>query len=575
MSSQNDPYLYYPHLDQAIAQFRKDQGDVGWVTKVPNGEGFVFIHVKEADWETYRRAFRTLMLPMRALGDEPKYPTNVARAGILVKCTFENRSKEPFVRDWPGRDKAFDMVALFCQDLEKPWFPRFDPEKLLVKKVDEGIKRLMWPKLEVPPGGSVEKLFLLRPDEDFKETIHGHHLVAMFFVIPWEAGDGIAPGTLVAFPFYNPDREVPNATVELQVDPVAGETAPAGFVLPPMQIIREKKGLWITEGLARFGSTLSDDRPLIMVKAIRTKPGPPGDVLRQAVWKAQSFTPGYDLPTKVLFYNDRPPVGGQEPRALDDWVEYSFRDENTEKAAWEATPLKQKMEVAGKLLASSDPDDRYEGLGIIGKYANEGYLDMVLPLFDDPEEYVGRNARKAYAKIVGMTYEDHQAMLAAQVAERQRIVEIARREGRVTNILIKDSVLQRTNIGIVDGGESNVKIEDSVVTKSNLDGKTEVKSSVVTRTNMDGDTEITDSVVVRHQTKDGEKVVEDVRVGPGPKPCEAEESYEVRLAKYEKALKKALADGTITEQEKKLLEALRKKFGISQDEHEMMLEMLK
>ena len=68
---------------------------------------------------------------------------------------------------------------------------------------------------------------------------------------------------------------------------------------------------------------------------------------------------------------------------------------------------------------------------------------------------------------------------------------------------------------------------------------------------------------------------EDVRVGPGPKQCETEESYEVRLAKYEKALKKALADGTITEQEKKLLEALRKKFGISQDEHEMMLEMLK
>jgi len=237
--------------------------------------------------------------------------------------------------------------------------------------------------------------------------------------------------------------------------------------------------------------------------------------------------------------------------------------------------LKKKMEVAARLIADEDPEERAMGLDNVGKYANEGYLDMLLPSFKDPDEFVASRARRAYAKIVGMTYENHQAMLAAKETERQRIVDIARKEGRVTNILIKDSVLQRTNIGIVDGGEQNVKIEDSVVTKSNLDGKIEVKSSVVTRTDMDGNATVTDSVVVRHQTEDGEKVVEDIRVGPGPTQVEPEEAYEIRLAKYEKALKKSLCDGKITDQEKKLLEALRKKFGISDDEHEMMLEMLK
>ena len=65
----------------------------------------------------------------------------------------------------------------------------------------------------------------------------------------------------------------------------------------------------------------------------------------------------------------------------------------------------------------------------------------------------------------------------------------------------------------------------------------------------------------------------DVKVG-GPKDGETEEAYEKRLAKYEKALKKAMADGVITDKEKRLLDTLRKKFGISEDEHEMILEML-
>jgi hypothetical protein len=567
-------YLSQPFFDEDLEKFREAQGG-GWVTKVPYGDGFVFINLKEADWETYREAFRLMKAYMRALGDTPKIPANVSSSGLLVSVTFENRSKETFKRDWSGRGQAFELIALLCQDLEKPWIPRFYPEKLEVKKADPVLKERLRSKLEVAPGKKVEKLFLLKPDEESKQRAHGFHMACVFFVVPWTLGQNIAPGTQVPFQFFNPDREIPNSIVELQVDPVAGETDMIGFVLPPMQSIRSKSGTWITEGYTYFGNILSDDRPLIMVKAIKSKPGPCGDIPRGALWKATSFAPGYKLPSKVLLYNGNPPTTGSEPKTFEGWIEYSFREENAQKAAWEATPLKEKMVVAAKLIASEDPEERAEGIDYVGKYANEAYLDVAISKFNDPDPFVANKAKRAYANIVGMTFEQHQSMLAAQKAERERIAEIARKEGRVTNILIKDSVLQRTTIGIVDGGEQNVRIEDSVVTKSNLDGKVEVKSSVVTRTDTDGDTQITDSVVVHQQTKQGDKFIEDVRVGPGPQEGETEETYEVRLAKYEKALKKAMADGKITDQESKLLEALRKKFKISDEEHEMILEMLK
>ena len=570
--SENGIYLSQPFFDDDLEKFRKDQNG-GWVTKVPYGEGFIFINLKEANWETYRQTFRQMEIYLRALGDTPQIPTNVSRGGILVSVTFENRTKETFKRDWAGRAQAFDLIALFCQDLERPWLPRFMPEKLMVKNFDPALRERLLSKLELAPGQKVEKLFLLRPDGEFKESFYGYHMACAFFVVPWTRGQNIAPGTQVPFPFFNPDREIPNSIVELQVDPIAGETDLIGFVLPPMQSIRNKSGIWITEGYAYFGSILSDDRPLIMVKAIKSKPGPSGEAPRGSLWKATSFAPGFKLPSKVLLYNGNPPTDGGVPRAFEGWVEYSFKEENAKKAAWEATPLKEKMVVAAKLIASEDPDDRCEGLEYVGKYANEAYLDMAISKFNDPVTAVAQKARRAYANIVGMTFEQHQAMLEAQKAERERIAEIARKEGRVTNILIKDSVLQRTNIGVVDGGESNVRIEDSVVTKSDLEGKVEVKSSVVTRTSTDGNTQITDSVIVRQETKDGEKYVEDVRVGP--QQAQTEDSYEIRLAKYEKALKKAMADGKITDQESKLLEALRKRFGISDEEHEMILEMIK
>jgi hypothetical protein len=569
MPSQDKDYLNHPTLDLALVQFRQEHGG-GWVTKIPYADGYIFIHLKEADWETYRRAFRVLKEPMRSLGDMPEMPTNVAMSGFLARVTFGNRTNERFARDWSGRDRAFDIMALFGQDLERPWLPRFSPDKLMVKKVDEEMMRLLWPSFEVAPWKDVERLLLFKPDKRFDRDgmVHGSHLVALFFTIPFIFDKGST--TQMPIPFFNPDRQVPNAQLELEVSTdESGE-----FIFPAMQTIKSRMGVWMTEGHFAFNGP-SKKGLGTMVTAIRTMPGAPGEMPAGSTLKLLSYPSGYRMPKKVTITNPRPPIGGAEPMEADGWVEYSFREEEAQQRAWEETPLKKKMEVAAKLIVSSDPDERSEGLGYVGKYANEGYLDMVLPSFNDPDPYVVKSARKAYSGLVGMSYEQHQAVLAAEVAERERIVAIARKEGRVTNILIKDSVLQRTNIGIVDGGEHNVKIEDSVVTKSNLDGKTEVKSSVVTRTTMDGDTEVTDSVVVRHQTKDGEKVVEDVRVGPGPKEGEAEEAYEVRLAKYEKALKRALADGTITEQEKKLLEALRKKFGISQDEHEMMLEMMR
>jgi hypothetical protein len=537
--------------------------DGGWVTKIPNGgegEGFVFVHLKEADWELTRRAFRTLGISLKNMGDDPGNPTNVTKAGFLAKVLFDNRSRKPFVRDWTGRDRAFDIFLSMCYDIEDFWMPRFEPEALLVKKVDEGIKELMWPKVEVEPGAMTEKLFLFRPNKEvkFDGRLHGFHVATAFITASHFFGYDLLE---VPFPFFNPHRELPNAVVDLRfaADPGTKEEGP--FVLPPMTVVRTREGSWMTEGYVSFESPTSDDQFCAFVPTIRTTPGPPGEVPPGSLSNYRITQPGYKLPENLNASNPARPEGGDKPRQIENWVQYSYKEEKAAEAAWEATPLKDKIAKAEELMASSDPDDRAEGVAIVGKYANEAYLDLIIPVFEDENPTVAMWARRAYRDIVGMTYEQHMALLAAKEAERERIAAIARKEGRVTHITIKDSVLQRTSIDLGDSGETHVQIKDSVVTRSDIEGKDKA--------------DIKDSVVVGQKDVKG-KVDTDVKVGGGgPKEGETEEHYEERLAKYEKALKKALADGVITDKEKRLLEMLRKKFGISEDEHEMVLEMLK
>jgi len=638
------PFLYRPHLDPSLAQFRVMM-DGGWVTKVPNGEGFVFIHLKEADWETTRRVFRTLKTDLRYIGDDSNSPTDVAKAGFLAKVTFDNRSQGTFSRDWKGRDRAFELFLSMCHDLEDFWLPRFEPEKLLHEDVDQEIKDLMGPEVEVDPGKVMEKLFLFKPKSRPKERVHGFHVAMVFMTVPYsfKEKDEEGTGTFdVPFPFINPHREMPNAVVDLSFSSDHNPNDAGPFILPPMTMIRTKDNAWMTEGYVRFENPTSENQFHAYVPAIRTKPGPPGEVPVGSLTNFRIRLPGYPLPSDLMASNSQPPVGGGPPRSVDKWVVYSFREEKAQ-AAWEASPLADKMKVAADLIASEVQEERMKGIHYVRKYANETYLDMLEALFGDENPEISRSSRETYESIVGMTvegykaklaaeaawralpledkmkvafehlrsedreevlkglsivgrdgneayldlllpfidhkdqgfsqrahwayknivgmaYQDHQAKLAVEEEERQRIIKIARKHGRITNILIKDSVLQRTSIDLGDSGETHVHIQDSVVTRSDIEGK-------------DG-TKVKDSVVVGQKLKDGTKLDTDVKVG-GPKEGETEDAYEVRLAKYEKALKKAMTDGVITDKEKRLLDMLRRKFGISEDEHEMILEMMK
>jgi len=549
MPSEGPPRLEGPVLDKELEDFRAAHGN-GWVTRAPVGKGSILVHLKEADWETYRRTFRTMRIYLGYLGDSPQMPTNVASCGILFMATFKNESDAPFVWDWEGKSRTFDMLLLMAHDLETAWYPSFNPVQFLDKRVDQEIKTLMWPRLEVAPGRTVEKLLLFKPREEPNRTVLGSHVAMVFMARPAPKNDMITEGTAVLFPFLNPKRAIPNSVVELKLAPGPVEE----FVLPSMQPIRGRGGTWVTEGFVRF----KDEGA---VKAYFSKPGDVKDVPPDSVWKVQSYPTGYKVPKGLTLTNPKAPSVGKEPEGYHGWAPYSFREEEAAKATWLALPLKEKIAKATALLACEDPENRYEGITIVGNFANEGYLDIAVKVFQDPDPDVAKRARWAYGKIVGMTYEQHQQMLAAQEAERERIAAIARKEGRVVNVTIKDSVLQRTNLdlGDVGGGKTNVVIEGSVVTKSGFEGETKVK----------------DSVVVGSTGKDGFQADTDAIVGKGPRDGETEEAYEERLAKYEKALKKALADGTITESEKKLLEALRKKFGISEEEHEMIFEMLR
>jgi hypothetical protein len=535
-------YIEHPTFDDDLRGFRQGFGG-GWVTKVPHGSGMLYVHFREAGRADYINWLSAKRAGLYSIADDDAQPANIVKEGLLARVTLVNLSDKEYALPWTNAERSHALSLAMCQDLEHLWTPMqahytwdpLTPEQQVY--FDSNIV--------VAPGGRKEVFLVFRPMTDIKEEVmYGMHIAMAFMTVSHDFGEGfmstVKGPVPVPFPFFNPDAEVPNARVELEFQVPAGG---GSVVMPPLQMVRQASApadapSFVTAGLVR-AEIPPKGEGRFRVEALCSAPA-------TAAFASNTLTvfrpvaSGYRYPKGMKVTNPAASSIGTVVPSVKGWQSYTYRKETAAQEAWFALPAEKKMEHALRLTSSGDIGKRIEGIRIMGKTGHESALPHLLKLFDDPDRDVGRAARHAYANIRGMSREDELRMVEESRAFEEHIADIARRQGRVTYVNIRDSILTRTQMNINEGGETHVNIQDSIVQRSGIGGEKECQ---------------------------GEK---GGYTGPPPP-----EDYQERLALYEKALKAALKDGKITPDEKRLLDTLRKKYGLSEDEHEMLLNMCK
>lgn len=535
-------YIEHPTFDDDLRGFRQGFGR-GWVTKVPHGNGMLYVHFREAGRADYINWLTAKRAGMYAIADDDVHPPNVAKEGLLARVTFVNLSDKEFTLHWTKTERSFAMSLAMCQDLEHLWTPM--QEHYTWDPLTPEQQVFFDSNIIVAPGGRKEAFLVFRPMTDIKEEVmHGMHIATAFMTVPHDFGEGfmstVKGPVPVPFPFFNPDADVPNARVELEFQLSAGS---GSVVMPPLQIVRQANApadapSFVTAGLVR-AEIPSKGEGRFKVEARCSAPATAA-FASNTLTVFRPMASGYTYPKGMKVTNPAASSTGTAVPVVKGWQSYTYKKETAAQEAWFALPAEKKIEHALTLTSSGDIGKRIDGIRIMGKTGSESALPHLLKLFDDPERAVGAAARHAYKNIRGMSHEDELRMVEERKAFEENIADIARRQGRVTYINIRDSILTRTQMNINEGGETHVSIHDSIVQRSGIGGKN------------DGQGE-----------KGG-------YTGPPPP-----DDYHERLALYEKALRAAIKDGKISPEEKRLLDTLRKKYGISEDEHEMLLNMCK
>lgn len=487
-----------PGRDPELGEFRRVMGGSGWVAKIPHGSGLLFIHLREPAWHEQRELLKEMggSSPGHlGLPDDASHPVDVAKFGLLLRATFVNNSSAPFIRDWSQSSRTYDLLVGMAQDLEEPWHILFDHRKLLRDSFPEKLRPLLHGRVEVPPGGRVEKLLRLRPDSmPEKRRVHGSHIQFITFTAVHDFGEGFmgrAPGPVpVPFPFFNPDAFPTNGRTEVDVR-VDGDGG--GFAaIPPHQVFRAGDEAWISTGITAIGP--AGGRAAARVACLRTTPGPSISTAKGTPLRFRPAAAGFRYPLPFTATCAVAPAGGAEPQAVENWKPYSgwvekaeaearrareeaerqaldalaeeerrAREEfaRAEAAAWAALPFEEKLAsldgAGGPALATV--------LRRFGDLKDGRAVPSIERFLGSGEREVREAARSAFTALTGMTPEEY----AAKRARDEYFIALARRYASVTNIEIRDSVLNRTHIDVGGGGgDVRITVADSVVTKSDL-----------------------------------------------------------------------------------------------------------
>jgi hypothetical protein len=274
----------------------------------------------------------------------------------------------------------------------------------------------------------------------------------------------------------------------------------------------------------------------VKAEATALEPGASSNVKAGCEWELYGSPHGYPgkLPYKISIKNPDPATGGRDPPGVPPVVFEEPKEGESAVVVAEEEMVDPVACYSQWLLTHEDPNYRRFSALRLGELGDERALEALVQAKKDPVLDVGLAVQSSFKRITGTSIDRWLKNEEQKRKERERFRQIALQDARVVNVSIRDSVLQRSTISLQEGGDLSVDIKDSVVVRSDIGATRET--------------------IPPGETRDA----------PGN-----------GFKKYEAALAQALADGVITPAEERLLKHLRKRFGISEEEHDILLAIFK
>jgi hypothetical protein len=576
-------FIAEPHLDEELAQVLKEGGG-GWATKLPNGDGYVIVHVIEADLDLYRTvcAEEKSRETLRYRINDGKVEPDGSQFGLVTYVTFHNRSNAPFSYDRThyGMDAGFRFRNMRDGD----WFVSMYPRSRKLAESSEMFSRT----LTLGPGQTEKKIFMFSPKTRdptfFSDIMGGHYTIRHWF--PEGKIMGIdKPQRPPEFkcPFFSLDPPTDTGHARLLVEvwnnPTQYDRPKENYLYWALQTgfgIYNRELDVVFELDKYVFIPLSSHPDVIFKKKLwmtAKEPGVKFNIDQGIKW--DKYTGGWNrMPHEYHFSNPDPATGGRDPPEVPPLVLYEPKEGEEGVVVKEEDMDDPVSTYCQWVLTHTDPEYRkFAGLRL-GELGDIRAAEPLIQARDDKVLEVKIALGNAFRKLTGMNMDVWLKKEKQKRAEQDKFRDIALKHARVTNINIKDSVIQRSNITI-EGDAGEMTIDDSIVSRSDIKSEGDKQAPVV----------IKDSVV--HKSEIGT-----VDTTPPPPPTEPKDPDQPPqpvsqqdgsqqqaspdgLAQYEAALTQALADGVVNPLEDRLLGQLRERFGISMDEHDMLMAMKK
>lgn len=592
-------YFAEPHLDKDLQKVLEKKG--GWAGKIPNGDGFVLIHVKPATrkwWRKILRAENPIPKPPRnpRPNFKPKRPVTLryrikdekaepdaSQMGFVVKVTFKNCSDEPFSDSWGSQGEKykpkFRLTTVNNSDL---WLYRY-PKGYKVMQEFEGLSEFN-KDIVLGPGESTSRILMFdKYGGRKKETVFFSDIGWMAYYYPFELPEAMANAygrkeepkeEVVGFPLFTldpPEDKRAKVLCTVHTKYFSEQYENLDFKMWTMLTTgsqihvngEDKKKLFfqIDKYLFIPYSENKDNINKVKLWLSAVEPGVEYNIREEERWDPQGgmnrVRPVHMGP-HLVFENPDPATGGREPDKVAPMVfEEPVEGEEQVKVREEdmADPVTTYSQW---LLTAKKKSYRRFAARRLGELGDKRAIEALVQAKDAEDRETNMAVHRSFRNLTGTEINTWMRKEEQRKEEQEKFKQIALEHARITNVTIKDSVLQRTTIDVGNAGGGTVEIEDSVINRSEIgtEGSAVVSDSIVNRSVVQGEEEI----------EQEEKQIE-------VRKEEKSSSSEDNLAKYEKALMQSYKDGTITETEARLLEQLRKRFNISQDEHDMLVAM--
>ncbi len=417
-------YFADPHLDDDLTKVLK-YGGGGWAAKIPCCDGFVFIHVKDAELDLYRTILKT-MRPKETLRyrfKDEKVEVDGSHIGFVCRVTFTNKSNAPFGDDWSGY--CFSSSSKFRFNTHKDgryWYAgHMDRDRVFNKF--EG-QELFDNTLTLAPGQTNERIFWFIPDGVVEEPNFFSDIVWGEYIASFKFPDGLTghrkplSGVVkeVGFPFFSLTQPLNDkrARVLIEVqnkvpyqkwgkDRGMYWVLPTGFKLQTHIPNRKKSLEFKLNKLTFIPYTKHQDAPFKKrVWMMATEPGVEFNVPENQEWALSNVSPIGDQ-HHLIFNNPDPATGGREPDKVPPLVLHEPKESEETRVVKEEDMDDPVLTYALWLLTHSDMGYRKFAAIRLGELGDKRAIDILIQARNIKDRKINMAVHSSFKRLTNMS----------------------------------------------------------------------------------------------------------------------------------------------------------------------------